>query len=813
MTGILPKNHYQFSRTLLSLVACLTFLLLPGWLVAQDSGGPEGKIIREIRLSVKPALSMPESFIITQEDREEVRAALRSLMKTREGKPYSARILDGDIKRISKQGSYWLNVRAVQVVDGIRLELDITLRPLVKDILFEDTKGNKVGVSSDLLLDIVTEKGGHFSRYFLLHDARAIEKYFRDRSYPFIKVKGRAEYSTRGVTVRFTVEKGPYVVVHSIEFEGNKSFSSEQLYKKIQTRVQTFLRNTFLGPNAKYIRTTVEEDLKTLLKFYRDEGFLDAAVGLKSVRFNKDKDRAFLTISVNEGRRYHVESVSIEGNQVFGTELLSKKVAIKPGDPYRKELLDKDIDAISEVYERGAYLYRHIEPEIKYGLKGSKVKLTYKITEGPQIHLRKLRIDGNYRTRDKVIRRQISVFPGEKFDVREWRESLQRVIKLQFFQDLQTLVEDTDEPNLKDIVVEVTERKTGQMNFGFSYSTALGLQGLFQLTQPNFDITDLPRSFNDFFSGNAFSGGGTSLTLKFQPGRTQTNYGISYRDPYFMDTDTRFSLGLDYIDSEYLRWDQRKEGFRIGLGRNLSRKLSFDLIYRLEANTLTNISPSSPIDVFLSEGTKNLSAIKPILSFDNSKLDIHGSRYAGYSAQMSYEYGGGFMGGEVDFSAASLHLGAYQKIYEDAGGYKHVLSLELSGNWKEPHHNTDTIPWYERYKLGGPGSLRGFEWWGAGPKEGRDFIGGNVRATGSLEYSLPLPLSKEYLRLVFFLDAGNLARDADSFLMSELRLSTGFGLRIRAGNSFVFVMDFGYPLIRLKGDERRTFHFSFGTEF
>jgi outer membrane protein insertion porin family len=756
---------------------------------------------------------MPDSVRVTEEDRAAASSALRAGMKSRKGKPYSSRILDGDIKRIHKRGKYWLNVRVVPVPDGVRLELDLILRPVVKKIRFVDAKGKRVGAPDDLLLEIITGEGKHFSQYLLLHDAGAIEDHYRTRSYPFVEVEGEAQYAAGGVTVRFVIRRGPYVVVRSIEFTGSRFFTPKQLYGKMQTRVQTFMRDTFLGPDAKYIRATIEEDVKILLAAYRDEGFLDASVELRPVRFNKERGGAFITIAVEEGERYYVESVSVKGNSAFSTDLLAGKLTTRPGDPYRQELVEKDVDAISEVYERNAYIYRRVEPRITYGLKGNKVKLTYDIFEGPQIFLGKLKIQGNPTTRDRVIRRQISVFPGEKFDVRQWHKSIQRIVNLQFFQDLRTAVEETDEPGRKDLVIELMERKTGQMQFGFSYSTGLGLQGLFSLTQPNFDYSDLPKSFKDFFSGNAFRGNGTVLSLKFQPGRTHTDYSVSYIDPYFADTDTRLSLGLMYSDSKYLRWDQRKEGFRVGLGRNLSRKLSLDLFFRLEANTLNNISPSSPIDVFLSEGTKNLSALKPVISFDTSDKDIHGTKYAGCFAHASYEYAGGFMGGEVDFSSASAGFGAYKKVYEDKGGYKHVLSLELSADWKEPHHNTHIIPWYERYKLGGPGTLRGFEWWGAGPKEGRDFIGGNVRATASLEYSMPLPVSKQYMRAVFFVDAGNLARDVDSFLLREFRLSTGFGLRIRAGNSFVFVMDFGYPLIRFKGDQRRTFHFSFGTEF
>lgn len=747
---------------------------------------------------------------VTEEDRRAVHAAIRANMKSREGEPYSARLLDSDVKRIVKQGKFWLNARKVPVPDGVRLELTVTLRPVVKEVLFVDKHGKEIGASEDVLLEIITEQERHFSRYLLMHDCGVIEQFYRARGYPFANVEGKAEYCAEGVKVKFLVRKGHYIVVRSIDFEGNEFFDHDQLYARIQTRVQTFWRNIFIVPDAKYIRSVLDEDLKTLLAAYRDEGFLDAGVALKSVRF-KDK-QARVAITVDEGERYIVESILVKGNTVFSTEELVEKLAMKPGGPYRRDDREKDVDAISELYDRNGYLYT-VEPDISYGLVGSKVRLTYTIHEGPQIYLEKLRIEGNYRTRDRVIRREMSVYPGEKLDRREWNKSLQRVLNLQYFEGLQVTDEPGSAPGRRTLVLKLTERKTGQMRFGFSYSTAIGLQGIFAVSQPNFDFRDLPKSVGDFFTGNAFVGGGTSLTLTFQPGRAHTNYGIVYRDPHVMDSDNRLSAGLHYRDSEYLRWDERKEGFHVGLGRNLNRKLTVDMFYRLEANTLTNISPSSPIDVFLSEGTKNLSALKPVVTFSNTDFDVHGTRYSGYYAQASYEYAGGFMGGEVDFSSASVRLATYRKVFEDAEGFKHVLSLELSGNWKEPHHNTKIIPWYERYFLGGPGTLRGFEWMGAGPKEGRDFIGGSVRAAATLEYSLPLPIDKKHFRGVLFVDTGNLARDVDSFLLSEFRLSVGFGLRIKAANMFVFVLDFGYPLIRFSGDERRTFHFSFGTEF
>ena len=788
-------------------------------LEAQDMSPAEGKIIREIVVEIKPSSSTPKGFEVTEKMRQNVCEALRARMRTRVGQPYNARTMDSDIKRLIARGRFWLGIDVTLVPDGIKLILHVTLRPVVKKVVFRGKGGDTMGIPEDLSLEMLTEKGKHFGRYFLLHDREAIQRYYRKNGYPFASVRSEVKYSEDGVKVMFVVDKGAFAVIRTIIFEGNEFFTDAQLYSffKQHASVQTLWRELpffdWLIIDARFDADKVKDGVKEILNAYRGKGFLDAGVTLEHVKFNKEKTDAEVAISVEEGTRYRIRNVAIKGNHVFPNDKLAKKLTLKPGLPYEKEALEKDIDAIAEVYERGAYIYSRVVPDITYDLEGDQVDLTFNIYEGPQIHLDKIRIEGNNRTRDRVIRRQLTVYPGEKFDTRELRESFQRLLNLRYFQALEPLVEDTEDPNRKILLLKVAERKTGQMRFGFSYSTALGLQGVFSVVQPNFDYADLPKSLNDFFSGNAFAGDGTSLSITMQPGKQHSQYGVVYKNPYFMDSNTRFSIGFEYSDSKYTRWDQRKEGFHIGLGRNITRSLSVDLLYRLDINTLTNISPSSPIDVFLSEGTKNLSALKPVITYNKSRLDIHATRYKGYSVQASYEYGGGFMGGEVDFSAASLSLAGYQKIFEDSEGFKHVLSLELSGNWKEPHHNTDIIPWYERFFLGGPGTLRGFEWWGAGPKEGRDFIGGTVRAVASIEYSIPLPIGKEYFRGVLFCDAGNLTGSVDEFLLKEFRTAVGFGLRLRVGNSFVFVMDFGYPVKRFKGDERRTFHFSFGTEF
>jgi outer membrane protein insertion porin family len=783
-------------------------------LSAQDAKPAEAKIIRDITIDFKLDSSMPPQTKITREDRHTVARILRANMQSRIGALYSADTLDKDIKRIVGKGKFWLNARVVTNKDGITVQLTVTLRPVVKKIAFVNPKGDTLGIPSDLKLDLITEEDRHFSKYFLLHDRRAVEDHYRTRGYPFVKVVSKPHYTALGVKAEFQVDLGPYVILRRIEFEGNSFFADSELYGKMQTSVQTIWRRVFFFVHdAKYNRASLEEDVRTILQAYRDEGFLDVSARLKSVKISRNRGIAVARIAVNEGPRYHVGEVSIKGNKVFGLDDFAEKVKLKPGSPYRRELVDEDMDAISEVYDKNGYLHS-VNHEITYGLKGTDVKLTYIIGEGPQIYVGKIRIEGNDRTRDHVIRRELSVYPGQKFNRREWRKSLQRVMNLQFFENLELLDEPTESSSVRDFVLKLSERKTGRLGFGFSYSTAVGLQGLFSLSQRNWDFTDLPKSFYDFISGNAFAGGGTSLSIAFQPGKVDTRYSIDYRDPHFMDSDTRLSVGLEYVDSQYTRWDKRSEGIRLGLGRNFGRNISLDMFYRLEANTLTNISPSSPIDVFLSEGTRNLSAIKPVFAFTNVNSDIHTTRYSGCYAKVSYEYAGGFMGGEVDFSSASVALGGYKKIYEDKGGYKHVLSLELVGGWKEPHHNTKIIPWYERYFLGGPGSLRGFEWRSVGPKEGRDFIGGNVLVTASLEYSIPLSIiSKDYLRAAFFVDTGNLTKDVDSFLFADFRISAGVSFRLRAGNMFVFTMDFGYPVIRFKGDERRTFHLTFGTEF
>ena len=196
------------ARISASLLVCITVLFFALDAHAQDPAGPEGKLIREIRVNVKVPSSAPPGFQVTPKDRRAVFNALRASMKTRKGEPYSAETLDRDIKRVVSRGRFWINAKVVPVTDGVAVEMNVTLRPLVEKVSFVDKQNKKMGASEELLLEVITEEGKYFSRYFLLHDSGAIDEYYRSRGYLFVITRGEAEFSAEGVAVKFRVQEG-----------------------------------------------------------------------------------------------------------------------------------------------------------------------------------------------------------------------------------------------------------------------------------------------------------------------------------------------------------------------------------------------------------------------------------------------------------------------------------------------------------------------------------------------------------------------------------------------------------------------------
>lgn len=740
-----------------------------------------------------------------------LRALVFANIKTQENKTFSETLLNEDVRRLSALGQFQVDVRLRESEAGSTVLFVISPRFQIKEITLKLENGGSPSGVEELSSEISSSVGKYFSKYFADYDTEYLAVRYAQKGYPFASARYQTKTEKDSVILTFIIDPGPYIRVKEVLFSGNSFFSAKELYSKMQTRRHTFWRNIFGDPS--YNAKRLEEDIQTIRDAYREQGYLDAKVFLKDALFDFNRNMATPVIEVTEGVRYTVSSIALSGVTLFPQEQILQKLSLKKSDPLLQENVLKDAQTIRDLYGSSAYIFTTVEPILAFDETGSGVHVNYQVNESKKVYIEKILIRGNDRTKEKVIRRELSIYPGDEFNIVELQKSRDRLLNLQYFSSIRTDIAPTAAPDKIDLILNLEERKTGQAQMGFSVSSTFGLQGLFRLTQPNFDLFDLPKSLEDLASGNAFSGAGTYLSLEYMPGKIASRYRIFYRDPHIFDSDYRFSLGLSYTDTVYDRWREQKESASLGLGRSLTRNLILDLFYRSQETILSDFSPYAPIDALEWEGSSTLSALRAVLSYNKVQFDNFGTRFKGYQLQGSYEYAGGFLGADVDFSSASLSAYLYKSIMETKRGHKHVLSLEANAGWIEPHHDTEKVPVYERFFAGGPGTIRGFQWRGIGPHEGDSAIGGTVRTCATLEYSLPLPIEEKSFRGILFVDTANLASDIHSFSMEEFRLATGFGFRIKPMEAFVISLDFGFPLAWEPPDQRRTFHFTIGAEW
>ena len=314
---------------------------------------------------------------------------------------------------------------------------------------------------------------------------------------------------------------------------------------------------------------------------------------------------------------------------------------------------------------------------------------------------------------------------------------------------------------------------------GFGVTSGFGVIGNFSITKRNFDITDLPESLYDI--PDSFTGAGQTLTLVAQPGSQRSLYRFSLTEPYLFGTRNALTLSASRLTILRDDYDEDRSTFspRLAHAFDFDRDLVFSLGHRLEEIEIHGIDNDAPSDAFEVEGFTTLIAASAGISYNKILFEYLEGPYDGTNNSVSYEYGGGVLGGEVDFHKGELTNEFYYPIYEYQRGpdtLHHVISLVNRFGIIEPQESTDEIPIFERFFLGGPNTVRGFRFRGLGPHENNNAVGGSGMVYGNLEYSFPI--FQKLLRGVLFLDYGNLAPEASDLDFDEMRYAVGGGVRI-----------------------------------
>lgn len=721
-------------------------------------------------------------------------SAVLAKIKTRVGQEYIQSVISDDLKRLYNTG-YFSDVRVdrQEYEGGLKVIFLIEEKPVIDKITFSKLQYFAPKV---ILRKLKTQEGKFLDNKSLKDDENMIKDLYTKKGLTLIEVQTETteDEVTHKVSVHFIIREGYRVRIHRINVLGNDKYKDKQIIKIIKTRAKTLFASGYLS------QETFDEDIERILSFYEQNGFIDATADY--VIKDLPKGLIDINIQVNEGKQYMVGHIVMGGNSVLAeSEILAAMEKIRQGKVFSREKLSVDIARIRALYFDRGYIFADVKDTTSLDQATGLVDIKLDIAEGGLAYVDKIKIQGNTRTRDIVIRRELRISPGERFDGEKLKRSKERLNNLGYFEDVGFDIEDTDQNDRKDLVVQVKEAKTGSFSFGGGFSTVDKVIGFIEVEQKNFDFANWPT----------FTGGGQNLKLRAETGSTRNNLLLSFTEPWLFDYPV--SAGFDVFRTARDRqqdigyaYSEKRVGGNIRLGKEFSEYLSGRLAFRREAVTIQDLESNVSADLLAEEGTNTVSAVGTSLIWDSTDSAFNPTK--GSVVHGDVDVAGGFLAGDKDFYRMQVMSSYYVPLK-----FKSVLEFRGRAGFVNAYGDSEKVPIFERFFVGGARSIRGYDERAVGPLDSntQDPIGGESLLVGNIEYTIPLI---DFVKLAAFFDVGNVWAKTEDFASGDLKSGTGVGLRVKTPIGPIN-LDYGYPLNDQPGQQGRSgkFYFSVSRGF
>lgn len=817
------RNSLATSAALLwSLLLLAGGFGFPAW--AQQRDPREEPVIRSIDVRHVGPRAVSDQLVLSN-------------IRVKEGDRYSKLNIDDDVRNLYATG-YFYNIRVTEdrAADGVKLTYFVQGRPVLADIRFE---GHDRFSLRRLQKKVTSQVGQPLDEAQLFADARAIQESYEKRGFhgtTVTNVVNIDENAGRG-TVTFEIVEAPRIRIKNVEFVDAQAFSQRKLRKSLKTRRWNWL--SWLTGTGRLKQEEFEEDRGRLAAFYQSEGYIDFEV--KDIRrVPVDDRRIILQWFVSEGQQYHVGSIAFEGNRLFTTNeiigSMRRRVGtrvqpgmnLSPGDVFRPELHGKDIELIEDFYGSRGYIDVTFPATLRAlkipNVQSNTIDLLYRITEGDRSYIEQIEIKGNSKTRDRVIRRELAVAPGEIFNMVRVKVSTNRLYGLQYFEKVDARAEETDVPNRRNLVINVSEKNTGNFTLGAGFSSVDSLVGFVEVSQGNFDLFRPPH----------FVGGGQKIRLRLQLGTERQDYLLSFVEPWFLGRRLALEVDLYHRDLDYVSdiYDEVRTGARVGVTKALTEFIRAGLSYTIErveididesakivpvtrtdgpgrTTTVTTGLPAASPEIQAEEGDRLVSKVGSTLVWDSRNSVLLPDK--GQRIELNAELAGGPLGADTDFYRLELRAAQYIRGFDEG----HVLEVIGRVGIIEAYDDTESVPLFDRYFLGGLYSLRGFDYREVGPVDvNGEPLGGGTYWFGSVEYSIPII---ERLRFAMFYDIGMVYQDAYSFDLTgrqtqQYNDNWGVGIRLNLPIGPIR-LDYAFPVTAEEYNDTSGGRFQFGVGY
>lgn len=717
--------------------------------------------------------------------------AIRRVIKTTAGDIYSVKSLSDDLKAVYGMG-YFDDVRieAEDEPGGKRVIFRVEEKPTIRFIRYE---GNRVFEEKELKENLTLKTGSILNIFHVQNNVQRIEGLYKDKNYHNVKVTYKVqEEPNNQADVTFIIDEGEKMRIERINFIGNKAFSDKQLKKQMKTSEKGFF--SFITESGDLKKEDLDQDAGRLEAFYQNQGYIRAKVGEPQVEFKESWIE--VTIKIEEGPQYKVGTIDVEGDLIFPKDVLMEKIKLRDEEFYSRTVLRNDMLALSDLYSDEGYAYVDITPRIDEDAEKLVVNIVYQIQKGQLVYFEEISINGNSRTRDKVIRRQLEVYEQGLYSGSLLKRSVRNLNRLDYFKDVKvnTVKGSADDKML--LKIDVEEKSTGQFTIGGGYSNTEKVFAVGSISQRN------------------LFGRGQILGLQAELGTKNTRYSLTFTEPWLFDIPLAAGFKLYNWKSEYDTYDKNSTGGGIFFGYPIFRDTRLSVGFNLDTATLDVTEPDlvpnsiqKLVDQFGDDNILTLS-VETALRYDTRNRLF--SATEGSNHRISVEYAG--FGGDVAFIKYIGQLAWYVPLGWNFTGYvrgKGAYVQEGSGG---------VLPDYEKFFLGGINSIRGFDEDDINPEdEDGNTIGGDKYVLANIELIHPL-LETFGLDGYLFFDTGVVvdpdAADPDQreIGFDTLRKSTGVGVRWNSPMGPI-ELAYGIKLDKKPGEDSGNWEFSLGASF
>ena len=826
---------------------------------ASDAGPPADPDAGPATLPTQaagPTINIPQSEAeraegtpITRIDitgnRRVAREDIVTYLREKPGHLFKVDNLASDVRALWDSGFFDdIEVDMTRADTGVVLRFLVRERPNIKAVEFE---GNSE-IENDKLQEAIEVKANTIlSVPSVRRSVQKIKDAYAEKGYFLADVEHTIDpQRDNEVIVKFKITEHAPVTVRRITFVGNYNVPDDELRAVMQTGQGSIFS---FGSGGPYRQDVFERDVLLLNALYYDKGYMNVQIGTPRVMLTPDREGIEIALLIHEGPRFKIRQLKIYERDIDGKEIeplggrkqLRQLVKAKSGDYFNRAELVKDLQAVRTLYRDAGHANVEAEPETELDPVNRQVDIIIPIRRGPLVHVERIEVKGNTKTRDKVLRREMEIEEGQLFSETKLEDSKRRIIALGYFERVDVSTEQGSSNETININFEVTERPTGTFQVGAGFSSIENFIATAQIQQAN------------------LFGNGQSLALQAQISGLRQLISIRFFEPYFLDSD--WSTSVELYDNLLVFPDfaRRSLGGALTFGYaliqpwlriGLTTTVQQDSVDTAQVNTFFG-STSGFVSVFQRLPLANLFnagrtiSLRPAITYDTRNNRLFPS--SGVFLQASTELASSAVGSEIEFLRHELIGRFYYPLFgggETPGSGFIIKMNNKVGVITSPL--SQGVPIFARYFLGGILDVRGYRLRTLGPRlplngsldvnsppipNGAN-IGGNLQYYSNLEFEFPI-IDKVGIRGVTFVDAGNTFNLEDQFCkttpapqfselvspcfsfpnsLSNLRWSTGAGIRWFSPLG-PLRFEWGFPLNKLSYEESSVFEFTIGNFF